>query len=203
MAINMRKGDAPISFKKTEVIELKCSWPAATDYDLYALVVYTDGTCEHIATFPAGSRKGIINPSYEYPVKMTSRDGAVMHLGDARRGAGYATETITVRLNPSIRAVIPVAYSAQSNGTGSFRQYQVTTEIIAGDEKVTVLAENANADRTIYTLVPGMITNDGDKFEVHALELYSRRGSENRPGVAVTSVGVTPVMDQGPKNVYK
>jgi tellurite resistance protein TerA len=202
MAINMRKGDAPISFEKTEVIELRCSWPAATDYDLYALVVYTDGTTEHIATFPAG-RSGLIRPTYEFPARLRNDDGSVIHLGDARRGAGTSTEVIEVRLNSRIRAVIPVAYSAQSNGTGSFRQYQVTTEIIAGDQRVTVHADNASSHRNVYTLVPGMITNDGDKFEVHALELYSKPGSENRPAVVVTSVDVTPVMDQGPKNAYK
>jgi len=200
--INMRKGDAPVSLDKTDVIELKCSWPAATDYDLYAIVVYTDGTHEHIATFPAG-REGVFRSTYTYPKQMVSRDNAVQHLGDARRGAGYATETITVRLNDNIRAVIPVAYSAQSNGKGSFREYKVTTEIVAGNEKVTVLAENASNNRSIYSLVPGMVVNDGDKFEVHALELYSKPGSENRPGVAVSSVDVTPVMDAGPKNAYK
>lgn len=200
--INMSKGDAPVSLAKTDVIELKCSWPAATDYDLYALVVYTDGSHEYIATFPAG-RTGMFSAAYEHPAKLRNDDGSVIHLGDARRGAGYATETIEVRLNERIRAVIPVAYSAQSNGKGSFREYKVTTEIVAGDQKVTVLAENASANRSIYTLVPGMVMNDGDKFEVHALELYSQPGSEKRPGVVVTSADVTPVMDRGPKNAYK
>lgn len=207
MTINMKKGDGPLSFVKSDVITFKCSWPAATDYDLYALIAYRDGTYEYVAAFPAGKKTsgGFLSRhvSFEYPAKLVSRDGAVKHHGDARRGAGTATETMEVRLNPSILAVIPVAYSAQSNGTGSFRQYKVTTEILAGSEHIVVSADNANKDKTIYTLVPGMIVNEGEKFTVHALELYSARGSEFRPAVNVVNGDPIPVMDRGPKNAYK
>ena len=202
MTYSLSKGDSPITLEKTEVITLTCTWPAATDYDLYALVVYKDGTSEYIATFGAG-KKGIINSTYTHPKKMSTDDGSVKHLGDVRRGAGTGKEIIEVRLNDNILAVVAVAYSAQSNGTGSFKQYKVTTEITAGSQKAVVKAENANSNKRIYTLVPGMIINDGDKFTVHPLELYSAPGNECRPTVQIVNGDVIPLMDQGPKNEYK
>lgn len=203
MAINMKKGDSPLSLRKSDVIKLRCTWPADTDYDLYAMVVYNDGRePEYVATFPAG-KKGVFGSTFEYPARQSNSDGSVHHLGDVRRGVGDAEEIIEVRLNPAIKAVVAVAYSAQSNGTGSFRDYKVTTEISAGDQNVAVHAGNASDDRGVYTLVPGMIVNEGDSFTVHALELYSKRGSELRPWVEVVNGDAIPVMDRGPKNAYK
>ncbi|MFF3730945.1 hypothetical protein ACFYXM_11630 [Streptomyces sp. NPDC002476] len=69
--------------------------PGYTDYDLYALVVYANGRVETVATFPA---EGV-------PAQLATAD--------------VAEEIIEMALNDSIRAVIPVAYSAQSNGNGS------------------------------------------------------------------------------------
>ncbi|MER6605977.1 hypothetical protein ABT282_08675 [Streptomyces sp. NPDC000927] len=202
MTINMKKGDAPLSLTKTNLITFSCTWPATTDYDLSAIVVRADNTLEYIATFPAG-KKGILRPTYTDPAKHATDDGSVRHLGDARRGSGNATETMEVRLNGRIKAVIPFVYSAKKNGTGSFFGNQVTTEIKAGDQHVVVHANNASNDRSVYTLVPGMIMNKGDTFEVQALEMYSARHSENRPGLHISNGIVTPLMDIGPENARK
>lgn len=199
---NLSKGSPAVTLNKTPEIKLRCAWPAVTDYDLYAIVVYTDGTTEHIATFPAEKKK-MFGSDYTHPAKKSTDDGAVRHLGDVRRGAGEGEEIIEIRMNDRILAVIPVAYSAQSNGAGSFRKYRVTTQILAGEQTVSVDAHNADDDRHIYTLVPGILLNTPQGVQVRALEQYSKRGSENRPSVRVTNGEVSVVMDAGPKNAYK
>ncbi|MFI5864755.1 hypothetical protein [Streptomyces sp. NPDC051546] len=202
--INMKKGDAPVSLTKTPGVTARMSWNSNTDYDLYVIVQRTNGDVEYVSTFGA---RGV-------PAQMSTADGAVKHLGDVGRGAeGIAEEIVEITLNDSIRAVVPVAYSAQSNGTGSFYKYRVTLEIdngVAGD-KVVIAAENANNDDRVYSCVPGMIQNAQDSVLIHALEQYSKRGSEKRPTVKIRRNGLlrkgaeTPevVMDEGPRNDYK
>jgi tellurite resistance protein TerA len=202
--ISMKKGDAPVALRKTAGVTARMSWSSDTDYDLLAMVLRTNGDVEYVATFGA---RGV-------PVQLGTADGAVKHLGDVGRGAqGVAEETIEITLNESIRAVVPVAYSAQSNGTGSFYRFRVTLEIdngVAGD-KVVIAAENANNDDRVYSCVPGMIENTQDAVVIHALEQYSARGSENRPTVQLRRSGplrkgtetIEVTMDEGPRNAYK
>ncbi|MFJ5952607.1 hypothetical protein [Streptomyces noursei] len=202
--INMKKGDAPVSLTKTAGVTARMRWSSHTDYDLYAIVLRTNGDVEHVATFGA---RGV-------PARMSTADGAVKHLGDVGRGAqDIAEEIIEITLNDSILAVVPVAYSAQSNGTGSFYRYRVTLEIDNGavGDRVVIAAENANDDDRIFSCVPGMIENTQDSVVIHALEQYSGRGSENRPNVKLRRSGllrkgpenVHVVMDEGPRNDFK
>ncbi|MFI5857259.1 TerD family protein [Streptomyces parvulus] len=200
--INMTKGSAPARMTKSSSIRVRCWWDSRTDYDLYALVVYTDGRVETVATFPA---EGV-------PAQLATADGAVKHLGDVgRQTVRVAEEIIEIALDDSIRAVIPVAYSAQSNGTGSFFEYRVSMELDNGlGDRVVITAENANNNSRIYTCVPGMLENSPGGVNVHALEHYSKPGSENRPLVSLARQGLmkkTEVvaidMDAGPRNAYK
>ncbi|MFD7340394.1 TerD family protein [Streptomyces violascens] len=200
--INMTKGSEPARMTKSSSIRVRCWWDSRTDYDLYALVVYADGRVETVATFPA---EGV-------PAQLATADGAVKHLGDVgRQAVGVAEEIIEIALDDSIRAVIPVAYSAQSNGSGSFFQYRVSMEPDNGlGDRVVVTAENANDNSRIYTCVPGMLENTSDGVNVHALERYSAPRSENRPHVSLVRQGlmkktevVAIEMDAGPRNAYK
>lgn len=197
--INLSKGDAPVSLAKSSMIRARCSWSSDTDYDLYALVLYTNGDVQTVATFGA---KGVT-------AQMVTPDGAVKHLGDVGRGVqGTAEEVIEISLNDSIRAVVPVAYSAQSNGTGSFRRYAVSLEVDNGQGgKVVIDASHANGGETVYTCVPGMIENTASGVLVHALEQYSVPRSEDRPivktGGALRKDSVRVVMDAGPRNNFK
>ena len=136
-----------------------------------------------------------------------------MHMGDIGRvKKGFfdrkeqiAKEEIKIRLNDSIKAVVPVAYSAQSNGTGSFHKYKVSMLIDnhSGTE-VNIPSENANKDNKIYTCVPGVIVNTPDGVIIKALEHYSKPGSEMRPSLKMGADGMVDVhMDLGPKNAYK
>ena len=193
--INLKKGDAPVKLAKRsgETVTLKTAWSSKTDYDLYALVLYTDGRVEHVATFGAGD----IKP------KAATDDGAVRHGGDVGGGSGDAEETVSVTLTDQIRAIVAVAYSAQSNGTGSFRKYKVGMEVQAAGQTVRIDASNADRNDTRYTCVPGWVENTPDGVLVHAFETYSAPGSENRPAVRLHNDQVQITMDAGPRNDYK
>lgn len=176
------------------VIQAVCQWPPRTDYDVFALVLYKDGSSEVVSTFGTQCAP--------HSFSMSNRDGSVRHLGDVRRGsASMASETIEINMSSDVRAVVPVVYSAQSNGTGSFRQYQVSMSIRnSNGAEVVIDARNANKNDNIYSCVPGMIVNEGVSAEVRALELYSQPGSERRP---VVDGSLNVRMDAGDVNAYK
>ena len=205
-AINLRKGEQ-VTITKTPRVVATCTWPRATDYDIFALVRYRDGRTETVSTF---GTKGDKND-----FRLATGDGAVRHSGDIGRTQTAAKgwrrkkadepavgqETIEITLNPQIAAVVPVVYSAQSNGTGSFRRYQVAMSIDnGGGDTVTIDATNASADDTVFTCVPGIIINDPDGVRIQFLELYSRQGSESRP---VVGADLIVTMDAGPVNAFK
>ena len=48
--INLRKGEQ-VTISKTQRIVATCTWPRATDYDIFALVRYRDGHDETVSTF--------------------------------------------------------------------------------------------------------------------------------------------------------
>lgn len=219
MPINLTKGSAPVTLTKASKITLKCSWSSHTDYDLYALVLYKDGRTETVATFPAKDSSG-----RKIPAQKKTKDGAVRHGGDVGRlSTGDASETISVEMRDDIAAVVAVAYSAQSNGTGSFQKYKVSMEVDGGNgEQVVISSVDASSNSLVYTCVPGLIVNTPEGVRVHAAELYSRMSSENRPvvrfgdgnmgkkglfgkvkGDIPSFDGVEVVRDAGPRNVYK
>lgn len=192
-SINLTKG-SKVTIEKTPVIRARASWSSSTDYDLYALVLTRDGKVHTVSTFgthqdPQGFQTSVLN-------------GAVRHLGDVgREAAGDAQEIIEIALTPDIVAVVPVAYSAQSNGGGSFRKYQVSLSIDNGaGTQVGVRAENADNNNSVYSVAIGIIRNTGDGVQIEALESYSRPGSENRPALSPDG---TVRMDAGPLNAYK
>jgi tellurite resistance protein TerA len=196
--VTLTKGGSPVRLAKTPLITAAASWRSGTDYDVYALVLLADGSVIHVATFPADGVPA--HPSHPCGVR---------HCGDVGRAevaaAGVATETLEIRLSDQIRAVVPVAYSAQSNGTGSFHRYQVSLTVDNGaGQRVIVPADHANNDDRVYTCVPAIIHNLPDGVLVERVELYSKRGSESRPAVCVDQAGrVLVAMDRGPRNAYK
>lgn len=208
MTINLSKDNTSVSLKKGAAIRARVMWPSTTDYDLGAEVVYVDGHTESIAAFRAGQT---LSGTYRTPKQMVTGDGKVRHLGDVKKGNGaMAEEVLEIELTDEIVAVVPWAYSAQGNGTGSFFRYRVSMEVTDGSETVKVDASNASNDDHIYTCIPGMITNyPGEGPKVEYLERYSKRDSENRPKVTWTKPslmrkgGLNVVADGGHKNEYK
>ena len=194
--VQLTKNSKSIIIEKTPEMTASISWQTGTDYDVYALVYTRDGKQIDVSTFGAKNT----------PILTNFDNGAVVHMGDVgRQGGATKTEVITIKLNDKILAIVPVAYSAQSNGTGSFRRYKVS--MLIDNNKgtaVTITADNANEDDTIYTCVPGMILNGSDGIVIKPLELYSEPGSENRPKLIKEKDGaINVVMDAGPLNDYK
>jgi tellurite resistance protein TerA len=195
--ISLDKNQKPVIIEKTPEITATVSWKTGTDYDIYALVYTSDGKQIDVAMFEA---KGT-------PPLRNFGNGAVEHMGDVRRDSGRSTKTeiIKLRLNNNILAVVPVVYSAQSNGTGSFYRYQVSMSIDNHNgTSVTVFANNANNNERIYSCVPGILHNTQDGVIISPLELYSMPNSERRPKLRMGSSNMVEViMDKGPINDYK
>jgi tellurite resistance protein TerA len=194
--VSLEKGQRPVIIEKTPEITATVSWKTGTDYDIYALVYTKNGKQIDVAMFGA---KGT-------PPLRSSDNGAVEHMGDVRRNSGPTkTEVIKLRLNNDILAVVPVVYSAQSNGTGSFYRYKVSMSIDNHNgTSVTISAKNANNNDRIYTCVPGILHNTPEGVMISPLELYSSPNSENRPKLRMGSSNMVEViMDIGPKNDYK
>jgi tellurite resistance protein TerA len=194
--ISLEKGQKPVIIEKTPEITATVSWKTGTDYDIYALVYTKGGKQIDVAMFGA---KGT-------PPLRSFGNGAVEHMGDVRRNSGSTkTEVIKLRLNNDILAVVPVVYSAQSNGTGSFYRYKVSMSIDNHNgTSVTISAKNANNNDRIYSCVPGILHNTPDGVMISPLELYSTPNSEHRPKLRMGSSGMVEViMDEGPINDYK
>lgn len=190
-SISLAKGNR-VTIAKTPVITARCEWSSNTDYDLYALVVLRDGTELVCSTFGSEAQ----------PVPTPELlGGAVRHLGDVGRGQnGKAQETIEIRLTDEIEVVVPIAYSAQSNGMGSFRKYGVSLGIDNGSgTSVTIDSANASKRMSVFTVAIGIVRNAADGVVVESLETYSKSLSEFRPAWQNGRV----VMDAGSKNIFK
>ncbi|MBR0622624.1 TerD family protein [Bacillus pumilus] len=194
--ISLDKGHKPIIIEKTPEITATVSWESGTDYDIYALVYTKSGKQVDVAMFGA---KGI-------PALKSYGSGAVEHMGDVGRDhESMKTEVIKLRLNDDILAVVPVVYSAQSNGTGSFYRYRVSMSIDNHQgTSVTIHAKHANDNDRIYSCVPGILQNTNDGVIIRPLELYSKPNSERRPKLKLKSSNeIEVLMDKGPVNDYK
>ncbi|WBL52026.1 TerD family protein [Bacillus altitudinis] len=194
--ISLDKGHKPIIIEKTPEITATVSWESGTDYDIYALVYTKSGKQIDVAMFGA---KGV-------PALKSYGNGAVEHMGDVGRDReSMKTEVIKLRLNDDILAVVPVVYSAQSNGTGSFYRYRVSMSIDNHQgTSVTIYAKHANDNDRIYSCVPGILQNTNDGVIIRPLELYSKPNSERRPKLKMKySNEIDVLMDKGPINDYK
>ncbi|MCL9662467.1 TerD family protein [Paenibacillus hunanensis] len=194
--VNLEKGQKSVIIEKTPEITATVSWQTGTDYDIYALVYTRSGEQVDVAMFGAE----------DVPPLQSFGNGAVEHMGDVGRSHQTTkTEVIKLRLRDDILAVVPVVYSAQSNGTGSFYRYKVSMSIDNHQgTSVTISSKNANNNDKIYTCVPGILQNTADGVIISPLELYSEPNSEYRPMLQMGDSGmVEVVMDEGPVNDYK
>jgi tellurite resistance protein TerA len=198
-AISLDKGQR-VTIEKTRGISASVSFSKSTDYDVYAVILDKSGKEYVCSTFGSDAQP---NP--------TDNVLGVRHLGDVVRGgvSDLNVETLEVTLNDDIDQIAVVAYSAQSNGTGSFRKYKVSMTVDNGQgTTVTVDADQANSNDTVYTCVPAIIRNGADGVVIERVEMYSKPGSENRPsfkkkGLFGKGGDGDLVMDAGSKNKYK
>lgn len=217
--LSLKKGEKPVLMTKTERITATVSWKSGTDYDVYALVLLRDGTQVDVAAFDAEG------------VPILLEYAGVKHLGDVKadptdtrsdrmsgsddRGGWRArlpggqrepevSETLEIRLTPEVLAVVPVAYSAISNGGGSFKHYDVSLAIDNGaGTRITIPSVDANDNPGVYTCVPAIIRNTADGVVIEPFEQYSKSGSERRPTVTLEGGEVVVTMDAGPDNLPK
>lgn len=195
--LDLSKSQKKVLIEKTPEIIASISWKSGTDYDVYALVMTKSGQQIDVCTFGAEG----VEPLTNYG------NGKVQHMGDVKASGGskIKQEIIKIRLTDDILAVVPVAYSAQSNGTGSFYKYKVSMQI--DNQKgtaVSIDAANASNNKNIYTCIPGIIYNTDDGVQIEYLELYSAVHSENRPKLCLKDNNqVSILMDEGPINDYK
>lgn len=198
-AISLDKGQR-VTIEKTRGISASVSFSKSTDYDVYAVILDKSGKEYVCSTFGSDAQP---NP--------TDNVLGVRHLGDVVRGGAsdLNVETLEVTLSDDIDQIAVVAYSAQSNGTGSFRKYKVSMTVDNGQgTTVTVDADQANSNDTVYTCVPAIIRNGADGVVIERVEMYSKPGSENRPsfkkkGLFGKGGDGDLVMDAGSKNKYK
>ena len=209
-AISLDKGQR-VTIEKTATTTAVVSFSSETDYDVYAVILLKDGTEKVCSTFGSAAQP---DP--------TPQVLGVRHLGDVVRGGGsdINTETLEIALSDEIDQIAVVAYSAQSNGTGSFRKYNVSMTVDNGaGTTVSIDAKSANSNNTVYTCVPAIIRNTDDGVVIEQVEMYSKPGSENRPtftsgGFVKKSGGLFGkkttepsegglVMDAGSKNEFK
>lgn len=190
-AISLSKGER-VTIDKTPTIRAIAQWSSKTDYDLYALVLMKDGRQYVVSTFG----------SQDQPIPTPSiLQNAVTHLGDVGREAkGVAEEIIEIRMTDDIEAVVPVAYSAQSNGVGSFRQYKVGLSIDNGaGTQIGIDARHGSRNPLVYSLAIGIIRNTPEGVVIEHIEKYSKAGSEARPAFKDGQL----VMDAGSINLHK
>lgn len=191
MPINMTKGSSPVSLRKGAVITARVMWPDNTDYDLGAEILYRNGNTESLAAFGASG----------VPTSLRSNGGLVIHEGDVGRGSGgMAQEFISIEGHEGIAEITFWAYSAQSNGGGSFHKYAVSMEISDGVDTVRIDAKDGSRNPAVYTCSPGGVSfsEDGTPM-VFRNEQYSRMGSETRPSYKKGQFQ----MNGGPRNNYK
>jgi tellurite resistance protein TerA len=174
------------------------------DYDLLVEVIYTDGTREWVSAFGTDD-----NARYS----LRSRGGDVVHLGDratSDRGGQQAFEVIQMRLGKNIAAILPVVYSAQNSGLGSFRMYGVSTYVLAGKydrlpddlnqaNGIIVTARRASWNPFRFSFVPCVIRNGSDGSTLDPTQQrYSGMMSERRPRYNISTGTVK--MNDGPRN---
>ena len=208
--VSLAKGQKSVIIEKTPNLVAEVSWRSGTDYDIYALVMTQSGEEIAVATFgakePKASGLGGLFSSQKTVPPMMNYNNCVVHRGDiVGTSSALSSEIVDIRPSPDILAIVPVAYSAQSNGTGSFFRYKVALRIdnCQGTE-ITIDSTNANQNDKIYTCIPGIIYNRPDGLEIEAVELYSQPGSERRPRLTLQPDGrVAIAMDAGPVNDFK
>ncbi len=223
--LSLKKGQQSVLMTKTERITATVSWRSGTDYDVYALVLMRDGTSVDVAAFDAEGVPALLahsgvrhlgdvkaDPTDTFAERNSADGGERRGLFSRARAAvggeshepDAVQEVVEIRLTPDVLAVVPVAYSAITNGGGSFKEYAVSLEIDNGaGTKITIPSVDANDNPGVYTCVPGVIRNTADGVVIDPLEWYSKSGSERRPTVSLVGGEVVVTMDNGATNMIK
>lgn len=188
--VNLAKGNK-VRIEKTATIvatgEWENTWRKTLDYDLFCHIAYKDGRVE-VVKFD----------------NLVSKNGAVRHHGDLKKGGKGTMEKVSVSMTDDIAAVGFSFYSARENGAGSFANAKARVSLDNGAGSTIVISvAQMSVDSSRYTLYFGTVINregDDEAVEIVACEDYSARNSERQ---ALLSKDGTHKMDAGPENEYK
>lgn len=112
--------------------------------------------------------------------------------GDSKNGG---TETITIHRTENIKYVLFAAYSAFTNGTGSFNSMKANA-IVSNDSGQKVIANLLKKnDYSYWVAIAHIDFTDENQMKVSHVENYSNNHSENSPLLYLDG---TFLMDKGP-----
>jgi len=162
LIVTLKKKET-ISIKKTTKVVATLEWKSKKDLDLYCFYVMKDGTEGKVYYKNMGSANKI---------PYITLDGDSLNSGK---------ETITVHNPSQLHYVLFAAYSAVSNGIGSFKamKAQAVVDNQMGQKITSPLFEN---NKYAYWVAIAKIDfTDAHKMDVSHVETYSKSGTEKSP----------------------
>lgn len=176
-SIDLKKKSS-ISIVKTDKVTAKLRWDNnAKDLDLYCFYVTKDG--ENGKIYYKNMGKADRSPYIELD-------------GDSRNAG---TETITIHSTANLKYALFCAYSAFSNGVGSFKAMKARAEV-DNHTGQTVVAPLLQDNRFSYWVAIAQIDfTDNHEMKISHVESYSKAFSENSPKLKNNGKFI---MDKGP-----
>ncbi|MVN87107.1 hypothetical protein GO986_10035 [Deinococcus sp. HMF7620] len=156
------KKNASVNIEKGKKITITLQWAGQGDLDLYAFYVLKDGTTGKVYYREQGASR---RPPY------------ITLSGDSRK-AGQ--ETAVIHRPDELAHVVFAAYSAVSNGAGSFASYKPLT-IFTDDLGQEVTAPVLGRNHFSFWVALSAIDLTGAQAKISHLERYSSFGTERSP----------------------
>ncbi|MCU6797776.1 TerD family protein [Paenibacillus sp. WQ 127069] len=161
--IELKKQES-VSIAKTSKVTAQLKWDnPKKDLDLYCFYV---------------TKKGEANKIYYRRLGSSSKSPYIELDKDSRTGG---METVTIHNTSDLRYVLFAAYSALSNGIGSFKSMKARA-VVDNHAGQTVTAPLLQNNRFAYWVAIAQIDfSDQDEMRISHVETYSKSGSENSP----------------------
>lgn len=156
------KKNASVNIQKGKKITITLSWAGTGDLDLYAFYVLKNGTTGKVYYKDKGAAT---KPPY------------ITLSGDSRKAG---KETAVIHRPDELAHVVFAAYSAVSNGVGSFASYKPTT-IFTDDLGQEVRAPVLGRNHFSFWVALSAIDLTGAQAKISHLERYSSFGTERSP----------------------
>lgn len=162
LTVTLKKKET-VSIKKTKKVVATLEWKSKKDLDLYCFYVLKDGT------------EGKV---YYKKLGKASKPPYITLDGDSKNSG---KETITVHNPSQLSYVLFAAYSAVSNGFGSFKamKAQAVVDNQMGQKITSPLFENNMF--AYWVAIAKIDFTDKDEMKVSHVEKYSRSGTEKSP----------------------
>ncbi len=156
------KKNASVNIQKGSTITITLSWAGSGDLDLYAFYVL---------------KNGVTGKVYYRDKGAAARPPYITLSGDSRKAG---KETAVIHRPDELAHVVFAAYSAVSNGAGSFASYKPTT-IFTDDLGQEVRAPVLGRNHFSFWVALSAIDLTGAQAKISHLERYSSFGTERSP----------------------